>query len=483
MAAHNAMTEVVMAQQTSDMSGGDNSAPRSSYSGDEYDENYRASIESRNIIPKLDRTMSEICQDELYNPNISTSMSTSQSRPSQNSMLSPYRGVFSERLRDANNEHMSGRSVSPVQRERSPFREGSGLSAGEYLHTNQRVPHISTASQLREQQKERTVAMVLAQHQNKNNHLVAQTTISPKETSLDYQETEDDARMPLFPQDKPRIRTKENRPSKLNLSKEMSSQDENDANIAEPSYSSMVSSSQSSSDYSTKKGSTQSRPNFNFVPPAVAGQVSIPQQYPFISQPRSQSVSSRIVSNQIPEFPAHLTSMDTTKSDPGTKSDNGQSESSPDISRPANTMADSGTYTCPYHGCTQRFATPTKLQKHKREGHRQSTPQTTPQGSIANVASPNGSTSNLANRNSQAGPHRCDRINPSTNKPCNSVFSRPYDLTRHEDTIHNARKQKVRCQLCTEEKTFSRNDALTRHMRVVHPEVDFPGKSKRKNGS
>ncbi len=65
-----------------------------------------------------------------------------------------------------------------------------------------------------------------------------------------------------------------------------------------------------------------------------------------------------------------------------------------------------------------------------------------------------------------------------TAKPCNTVFSRSYDLTRHEDTIHSNRKQKVRCHLSTEEKTFSRNDALTRHMRVVHPDVDFPGKTR-----
>jgi len=108
------------------------------------------------------------------------------------------------------------------------------------------------------------------------------------------------------------------------------------------------------------------------------------------------------------------------------------------------------------------------LQKHKREGHRQISPSS-------------GSAQALSLRNSQAGPHKCERINPSTGKPCNSVFSRPYDLTRHEDTIHNARKQKVRCHLCTEEKTFSRNDALTRHMRVVHPDVDWPGKTRRKN--
>lgn len=34
--------------------------------------------------------------------------------------------------------------------------------------------------------------------------------------------------------------------------------------------------------------------------------------------------------------------------------------------------------------------------------------------------------------------------------------------------------EKVRCDLCTEVKTFSRRDALTRHKRVVHPDVNFP---------
>ncbi|KAF2399086.1 hypothetical protein EJ06DRAFT_479245 [Trichodelitschia bisporula] len=90
------------------------------------------------------------------------------------------------------------------------------------------------------------------------------------------------------------------------------------------------------------------------------------------------------------------------------------------------------------------------------------------------------SSAQLMARNSQAGPHVCERINPTTGKPCNTIFSRPYDLTRHEDTIHNIKKQKVRCALCVEEKTFSRNDALTRHMRVVHPDVDFPGKHRRR---
>jgi hypothetical protein len=83
-------------------------------------------------------------------------------------------------------------------------------------------------------------------------------------------------------------------------------------------------------------------------------------------------------------------------------------------------------------------------------------------------------------RNSQAGTYKCELINPNTGKPCSKIISRPYDVPRHEDSIHNAEKQKVRCHLCTEEKTFSRNDGLTKHMRVEHPDVDWLGKTRRK---
>jgi hypothetical protein len=140
------------------------------------------------------------------------------------------------------------------------------------------------------------------------------------------------------------------------------------------------------------------------------------------------------------------------------------------IQRPEDTSSDTGTYICMYYGCVQRFETPAQLQKHKREDHRQISP----------ISIPNAQSIVLCN--SQVGPHKCERINPSTGKPCNSIFSRPCDLTRHEGPIYNARKQKVRYHLCSEEKAFSRNDALTRHMRVIHPDVDRPGKSKRKSG-
>ena len=71
--------------------------------------------------------------------------------------------------------------------------------------------------------------------------------------------------------------------------------------------------------------------------------------------------------------------------------------------------------------------------------------------------------------------HQCEHINPSTSRPCNSTFSQLFDLTMHEDIVHNHR---VRCPYCAEEKIFSRNDALIRHIRVVHPELDYEGKDR-----
>ena len=45
---------------------------------------------------------------------------------------------------------------------------------------------------------------------------------------------------------------------------------------------------------------------------------------------------------------------------------------SSDLKKLLGATADTEIYTCTYYGCTLRFDTPAKLQKHKREGHRNS---------------------------------------------------------------------------------------------------------------
>lgn len=74
--------------------------------------------------------------------------------------------------------------------------------------------------------------------------------------------------------------------------------------------------------------------------------------------------------------------------------------------------------------------------------------------------------------------NECDLINTATGEPCGKKFSRSYDLIRHQETIHAVNKKVFRCVICEGRhgggegngrlKTFSRGDALLRHIKVKH---------------
>lgn len=372
-------------------------------------------------VPKLDRTMTDIYSDELYNPNFAITSTTS---PSQSQVaMSPVNDVFSQRLNAANNQHLSARQ-SPVAsngslERSSPFRNNSPLvSVAQDFSTpasaTPRGMHFNSAQRMRESNQLQQEAS-LQQPGSRGREPETPKTISPKDAILEFPENDDNRNFPLF--------ATEGQEFVDQFTKVMMPQPAH--NLPLP-----------------------NGPQLNYMGPTMPTNLQVPQQYPFVPQ-------------------AHETPRLSSGS-----SSNGSGGNTPVArARPVGITADGGTYTCTYHGCTLRFETPALLQKHKREGHRQA------QGLGVTRPHDMGMTSTLIG--SQAGPHRCNRINPSTGKPCNTVFSRPYDLTRHEDTIHNARKQKVNCDLCTEEKTFSRADALTRHYRVCHPEVEVPGKRRR----
>ncbi|KAF1987901.1 hypothetical protein K402DRAFT_329772 [Aulographum hederae CBS 113979] len=440
-------------------------------------------------VPRFERTVSDILQDELYTP-MPAPINTSAAIKSKNpTLLSPFRNVVNERLQAAND----ARSQSPSSqgsRAVSPFRHGSPLAP---TNNTFGVPQqrLGTAAQAKNRQKAMADAEMMRQQMKQQP--AESKTISPKEAMLDYHESEEDSKMPLFPESESTDYQQQFNNSQnfddASISKfELrSDQGFGSANMATSGAQTWTHNPrrQSSSSYTTTTAPPQS--SFNFIAPAGPGNMhvgpfSASQNY----RPTNAMASS---SEETPEFPAHLTSMESSASEaapPSSNNSNGQAATShPNndlTSRPAQATADTGTYTCTYHGCSLRFETPQKLQKHKREGHRQNANATTSSPTSVSASGSGMTSAALLARNSQAGPHRCDRINPTTGKPCGTVFSRPYDLTRHEDTIHNARKQKVRCALCVEEKTFSRNDALTRHLRVVHPEVDFPGKHRRRGG-
>ncbi|KAL1633748.1 hypothetical protein SLS58_010937 [Diplodia intermedia] len=447
-------------------SNGEKSYPRVENWIDEYLQ-YPDELDMRPV-PKLDRTMTDIYADELFNPNAMAPAPAKQSsQQPASALLSPYRNVMNDRLQAAH-QARSQSPVSAMSRGPSPFRNGSPLAPPNNSFASPQV-RLGSAQQLREQQKAESDAYALQRSQRQPD-MTEPTTISPKDALLDYHESEEDAKMPLFP---------EASASDYDHSYTSGDQAHYDGS-SEVSYASTATSQggswsgQGAANFPSVSGPSPPQSNFSFVAPSVPN-VMHGLNFTNTATPyRSVTSMPNSGPDENPQFHPQLTSMDSSASEMPESSQTSNDDCSTPVQRPDNLHADTGTYTCTYHGCSLRFETPQKLQKHKRDGHR-------PHPPTPGVGSGMTSAQLLA-RNSQAGPHKCERVNPTTGKPCNTIFSRPYDLTRHEDTIHNCRKQKVRCALCVEEKTFSRNDALTRHMRVVHPEVDFPGKHRRRGG-
>ena len=116
---------------------------------------------------------------------------------------------------------------------------------------------------------------------------------------------------------------------------------------------------------------------------------------------------------------------------------------------PVDTTSSAGMHSCKDDGCNQCVNPGVKLERHKCTNHRKG--------------------------------HHCDLINPKTGMPCDSSFSRSYELTRHNNTRHSVHKPKFRCPRCPGEKFFLRPDALTRHLQVVHS--DQKRKTRRKKSS
>jgi 26S proteasome regulatory subunit N4 len=359
-------------------------------------------------IPKLDRTMSDVYNDELYSPSF-TYTSAPSTKVENMPMSHPQSAVFSQMLQAANNQHLSAPLRSPLgdqgRDQKIAFREGSPLAPVSNSFGSPQM-RFGSAQQMRERQKAENDDRILQQQMQRTSPVQATPkTISPRDALLDYHETEEESAMPLFPPQKSPYGMQ------THTGREQGQSDVDDT-ASHQSYGSMATSRrESSSAYSTSSHTTQQGNGFTFAPPSVPGGIRVPQQYPFVPQQRRQS--SNLI-DRSPEFPSTLSSMESSSSE--YKPDRS------DLKKPVGSNADGGTYTCTYHGCTLRFETPAKLQKHKREGHRQSAPLV-------------GGSSATTTQQSQAGPHVCKRSNPSSGKICNVVFSRPYDLTRHEVRI------------------------------------------------
>lgn len=434
---------------------------------------------SANPNVQLFRTESQAYQDELYNPSLAIGTTSAPAAKPAGTYLSPNPSIMSQRLQTANNARgQSPKAGSAVSRERSPFRDGSPFAGNNLI----RSPNgVGTAASMRQHQKEQAEQAEYAQHRPQLNREPTKT-ISPKDAMLDYN---DQDQVPLF---------QDNVPTGYKQHTGASEQWQQGFSFGtlqmQPTPAQLPVNFRATSGDALATNDAYAFLNLPQQTPGAQNQV--PNAYPAPSYARAK-MPIYPPTDPTPAFPATLTSMESST---GSQEDDTNLHVASHVQRPADTRANAGSYTCTYHGCIQRFDSPANLQKHRREvhraqqkGHREvandgsgtGASSASPSESPRSSESPDPSTAGMTSaaimaRNSQAGPHRCTRINPSTNKPCNTIFSRPYDLTRHEDTIHNGRKQKVRCPMCREEKTFSRNDALTRHMRVVHPEAEAFGK-------
>ncbi len=142
------------------------------------------------------------------NPAMAPAVFSSQPRQqTQGNTVSPPRNTFSGLLQVANTNHLTARSASPavnISQQGSPFRESSQFNVeGDYSNPSNPADatRLTSAAQLRQQQKLEADAHVYAQHHppSRPEYLNPPKTISPKEALLDYDTIEDDAEMPLLP--------------------------------------------------------------------------------------------------------------------------------------------------------------------------------------------------------------------------------------------------------------------------------------------
>ncbi|KAJ6256274.1 DNA-directed RNA polymerase I subunit rpa1 [Drechslerella dactyloides] len=391
-------------------------------------------------MPKLGRTYSDAVQDELYNPEPprdlpdytkktpawygATSAETKGDGPHS------FQRIFHEAQQQHQRDLSQSGSPQNAGGDRSPFRRNSPF----HPTNNPNLPHAL------DQQNQIAMAMALREQMRKEaEQTVAPKTISPRDSLLEYREPDSQqSQMALFPplQDNRLLGTQDDSMSHVGSLHGASSHDGSDLDD----FQSMATSRRASMANST-----------------VSSHLDVPR-FGYMQQPSFDPISAGAYYYPDTTSPLAASSLPLSEAPGVYIKEEMVTGGDHHIARPLDTSANTGTYTCTYSGCGQRFTTSTKLQKHRREAHRKSVPSG---NSVSTAAA-------IACRNAQPGPHRCMRVNPSTGKPCNTVFSRPYDLTRHEDTIHNTAKAKVRCEICDDDKFFSRSDALVRHRRVKH---------------
>jgi len=350
----------------------------------------------QSAMPKLGRTFSDAVQDELYNPNLIHGEDQKSSQNSHNEKKIMYQNTeaksdtkhsFPHIFQEAQQQHQRNFSHtnSPQQhisRNRSPFRHNSPFHPTNT--TSYGVGYDNSDGALQQGQlpnniNQNSLAMALAlreQMRKEAEQTVAPKTISPRDSLLEYHEPDNQhGQMSLFPP--------------LSNNRAMTSHEDAISN------GSLHGSSHDGSDMDDFHSMATSRRE-SIANSSVSSHLDVPR-FAYMQQASYDNISTNPYyytdGNSLGgSLPVNESSVPYIKEEMDYNT----------IQRPLDTSANTGTYTCTYSGCGQRFTTSTKLQKHRREAHRKSAASG---NSVSTAAA-------IASRNAQPGPHRCMRVNP-----------------------------------------------------------------------
>jgi hypothetical protein len=252
-------------------------------------------------VPKFERTYTDIAADTgFYEPSAVT-QTVSQSKPAQSSLLSPYRSNANENVQRALQAAQYARSQSPsstASRSDSPFRKSSPYRQP----SNSFNSPMNTAVAAREQNRQADAAYAMKSQMQPSDDSEPKT-ISPKDALLDFRESDEESKVPLFPDS-----GASEYDGQYNGGEQYrtATQSSFDAPSSSQSYGrDSWATPQFSPNFSTATApSLQQSSSFNFATPSIGNMHSLPMNAP--SQYRSTPNTMASAVDQTPEFPARV---------------------------------------------------------------------------------------------------------------------------------------------------------------------------------
>jgi len=368
-------------------------------------------------VPKFERTYTDAFEDELFDES-SSSASQSVISQGQVSRHDTPNFAYPRITKYYMDKNARAPVASPSRHQQSPL-SYSDKSANMMYQSGQ--PENSFYDLLGNQKESQRLSSSQVADSVRRLQVPGRTTVSPREAFLDYPDSADFREKSLFNK------------SASPYSQTHESQD---------SHHQSSDSSPSIDDYISDRVQEAQNP--------VSSTAAFPLSdlranlHPMSAERSSRSMSS---STPLSGLPSGDMSVDSAAS---SESEYDPTASSRRASRSSGRSSLAKPFACV--DCGKRFDKSQPLQLHRRNSHgRGSGLPSLNQHRFSNTA------------------HRCDWEDPATGKMCNTIFSRPYDLIRHYETKHSAKRQEFICPHCEDKKSFSRSDALRRHLRVKHP--------------